>query len=99
MTLRKFMHGLSETGDLVHIQQPVDPYLEMAPIIAALDGRPVLFSSVVGSQFRVLTGLCSDRRYFAMALDCPVEELIFRMANALAAPQPAPLVERAEAPC
>ena len=68
-------------------------------MIAALDGRPVLFNHVAGSEFRVLSGQCSDRRYFALALGCPVEELVFRLADAYQAPQPPPLVARADAPC
>ena len=62
------MHAAGEAGTLVQIDKPVDPYLEMATIIAALDGRPVLFNQVAGSEFRVLSGQCSDRRHFAMTL-------------------------------
>ena len=76
------MQAAATAGALVQIDKPVDPYLEMATVIAALDGRPVLFNQVVGSEFRVLSGQCSDRRYFAMALGCEVDELIFRMAEA-----------------
>jgi UbiD family decarboxylase len=99
MGLRKFLHQVQQAGYLVHVEQPVDPYLEMAPVIAALDGQPVLFSNVTGSEFRVLSGQCSDRRYFALSLECPVDELVFRLAGALQSPQEPPRVDRAEAPC
>jgi UbiD family decarboxylase len=99
MTLRDFLHAARQAGYLVTIEQPVDPYLEMAPVIAALDGRPTLFNHVIGSEFRVLSGQCSDRRYFALALGCEVSELVFRLAGALAAPQAPPVVDRAAAPC
>lgn len=99
MTLRRFIRATQETGDLVVISRPVDPYLEMAPVIAALDGRPVLFNNVMGSEFRVLSGQCSDRRYFALSLDCPVDELVFRLADALTSPRTSPVVDPAEAPC
>ena len=82
LNLRTFIDKTRETGDLVTIQKPVDPYLEMAPVIAALDGRPVLFEQVAGSEFRVLSGQCSDRRYFALALGCQVDEVVFRLADA-----------------
>lgn len=99
MTLREFMQAAAAGGHLVTIDKPVDPYLEMAPVIAALDGRPVLFSHVVGSEYRVLSGQCSDRRYFALALGCQVHELIFRMADAYRLPQTPPRVAPADAPC
>ena len=67
-TLRTFLQAVDNAGALVQIDKPVDPYLEMATVVAALDGRPVLFNQVAGSGFRVLSGQCSDRRYFAMAL-------------------------------
>lgn len=98
-TLRDFIHQAREAGFLAEIRQPVDPNLEMAQVIAALDGQPVLFHDVVGSEFRVLSGQCSDRRYFAMALGCLVPDLLFRLADALDSPQKPPLVDRAAAPC
>jgi len=47
--------------------------------------------------FPVLTGMASDRRYFALALDCPPDQILFRLADAFRHPQPAPLVE--SGPC
>jgi UbiD family decarboxylase len=99
LNLRTFIDTVRETGDLVTIQKPVDPHLQMAPVIAALDGRPVLFGSVAGSEFRVLSGQCSDRRYFALALGCPIDQVVFRLADACRAPQPPPVVHRDDAPC
>ena len=98
-TLRVFLQAVDNAGALVQIDKPVDPYLEMATVIAAVDGRPVVFNQVAGSEFRVLSGQCSDRRYFAMALGCQVDELIFRMADAFQSPKPPPRVDRADAPC
>jgi len=57
----------------------------------------VLFNCVRGSAYRVLAGACSDRRYFGLALDTPADRLIFRLADALAEPQPPPLFD--EGPC
>lgn len=99
MNLRTFLDTVRATGDLVEIAKPVNPALEMAPVIAALDGRPVLFHDVVGSEFRVASGQCSDRRYFALALNCPPEEVMFRLADAYRSPQSPPRVARANAPC
>jgi 2,5-furandicarboxylate decarboxylase 1 len=82
---------------LVVADQEVDPFLEIAQVTAKLDGRPVLFNRVRGSTYRVLAGACSDRRYFGVALGAPPERLLFRLADALLAPQPPPAADTA--PC
>lgn len=88
MDLRSFIAAADMAGYLVTIDHEVDPYLEMARLIAEHDGRPVLFNRVKGSSYRVVAGVCSDRRYFGLALGVPAEQVIFRLAEALAAPRP-----------
>ncbi len=97
MDLRSFISQADSGGYLITVDREVDPYLEMARLAAELDGRPVLFNCVRGSAYRVLAGACSDRRYFGLALDTPADRLIFRLADALAEPQPPPLFD--EGPC
>jgi 2,5-furandicarboxylate decarboxylase 1 len=96
-SLRTFLAQAEAAGYLLTIRRPVNPHLEMARVIYALDGRPVLFTNVLDSDYRVASGICSDRRYFAMALGCQPEQLLFRLAGALAAPQTPPVVT--DAPC
>ena len=91
--VRSFISQADSGGHLITIDREVDPYLEMARLAAELDGRPVLFNCVRGSAYRVLAGACSDRRYFGLALDTPADRLIFRLADALAEPQPPPLLD------
>ena len=66
-TLRSFLHAARQSGDAIHIARPVDPYLEMASVIAALDGRPVVFDQVQDrsgpSEFKVISGVCSDSSF------------------------------------
>ena len=95
--LRSFISQADSGGYLITVDREVDPYLEMARLAAELDGQPVLFNRVCGSAYRVLAGACSDRRYFGLALDTPADRLIFRLADALAEPQPPPLFD--EGPC
>jgi len=97
MDLRSFLAQTETSGDLVTIGRPVDPRLEMARLIAALDGRPLKFNSVRGSTHQVVAGVCSDRGLFGLALGCPPDELLTHMAGALADPRPPQLV--ASAPC
>ncbi len=86
MDLHEFIAAADAAGYLVKIDHEVDPYLEIARLAAGLDGRPVLFTRVKGSAFPVIAGVCSDRRYFALALGVPPERVIFRLAEALEAP-------------
>ncbi len=88
MNLHQFIAAAEAAGLLVTIDRTVDPYLEIARLAAELDGRPVLFPHVKGSAFPVAAGVCSDRRYFGMALGAPAEQVMFRLADALAAPVP-----------
>ncbi len=96
--MRAFLEVAQKQGWLTTIRQEVDPYLELAAVAAALDGRPVLFSQVRGYPgWRVVTGVASDRRYFAKSLGCAPQQLLFELARAFAEPQPAPVVT--QAPC
>jgi len=60
----------------------------MARVINALDGHPVLFENVKGSDYRVAAGVCSQRAYFALDLGVPQEQLLFVLAKAYANPVP-----------
>jgi 2,5-furandicarboxylate decarboxylase 1 len=97
MSLRDFIEKVRTTGDLVEIERQVSPYLEMAQVINRLDGRPVLFPQVRGSECRVLAGVCSARRYFALDLGVSAEQLLFVLAEALANPVTPPLLD--SGPC
>lgn len=97
MDLREFVFAADQAGYLVRIEGETDPYLEMSRTIAQYDGRPILFERVKGSAYRVVAGVCSDRRHFALALRTPPDQLLFRLAAALADPQP--LTEVQDGPC
>ena len=96
MSLRDFIEQAAGSDDLVTIEKPVSVEYEVANVAHALDGRPVLFEQIKGHPgWRVLSGPCSDRRYFSMALGVPVEELVHHLAEALEKPAEPPLVESA----
>ncbi len=97
MNLRDFLSRIESADHLLTITRPVDPHLEMARVIGALDGRPLLFTHVKGSAYRVAAGFCAGRPYFALALGCQPRELLFRLAEALINRQPPPLADIA--PC
>ena len=97
MSLRSFIEKARQHGYLVIVDKEVDPHLEMARIINTLDGRPVLFTNVRGSDYRVVAGVCSARKYFALALDIEEAQLLPTLIEALTNPVEPEVV--ASAPC
>ncbi len=98
MDLRSFVEWAREKKSLVEIEQAVAPRFELARVMHALDGRPILFP--VLSDFpgwRALSGACAQREHFAAALECTVPDLIKKMANVIDNPEKPPLLE--SGPC
>jgi UbiD family decarboxylase len=98
MSFREFISQADQNGILVTINRPTSTDLELARVAHALDGQPVLFNNIDGyPRWRVCAGPCSNRRHFAMSLGVRENQLLHKLAEALEAPIPAPLVERG--PC
>ncbi len=98
MDLRRFLKWAADHGTLAQVEGVVDPHLELARLISALDGRPALFQELAGHPgWRLVSGLCGQRETFAAALGCSVGELVPRMAEALEAPQKPPVLD--QGPC
>jgi len=94
MEIREFITWAREAGSLVEIERTVDPHLELARAMVALDGRPVLFHALTGfSSWRAISGVCAQRQHFAAALGCTLPDLVHQMAGALAHPAPPPVLE------
>lgn len=86
MNLRSFIEKAREHGYLIVIDREVNPHLEIARVINALDRRPVLFTNVRGSDYRLVAGVCSARKYFALALDIEEAQLLPVLVEALENP-------------
>jgi len=98
MEIKEFVTWARETGGLVEIERAVDPHLELARVMYALDGQPVLFRTLTGFPgWQAVSGVCAQREHFAAALDCAVPDLIHRLADALAHPAPPPVLD--SGPC
>lgn len=97
MDLSAFLGWADSHNQLVRIERAVDPDLEMARVIRALEGRPLLFENPQRPGWRVATGICSRREHFAWALNTDVAGTVPRMIEALNSPVEPPLVT--EAPC
>jgi len=86
MNVRQFIEALETRGWLRHVHAPVDPRLELAQVVHALREEPTEFTSVTGWPGRVVAGLCSRRRQFALALDVAEDQLLQALVHALRAP-------------
>jgi 2,5-furandicarboxylate decarboxylase 1 len=98
MTLREFLKTLKDDGELTVIKKGVDPNLEMASVLNALDGKAVVFENVKGSPLDIAGGVCSSRDYFAKAMDVKKNKLLFKIAKAMNEPEEPEIVGREEAP-
>ena len=93
--MRTFIEALDKQGKLVRIKKETNPYLEAAEILKQYDGQTVLFEKVKGSSYRVAAGVCISRDLFAQAVGCSKDDLILRIADAIAKPSKNRVVEKA----
>ena len=95
--LRAFLDRLRRDGDLVTVESPVDPHLEVAEIhrrVIAAGGPALLFTNVQGSDFRLVTNLFGTARRAEMAFGERPLRLIRRLvelAETIMPPTPAKL--------
>lgn len=97
MNLRDFLAWAENEGELVSVARTVDPHLEMARVIHALEGRVVLFSDPGRPGWQVATGVCARREHFAWALGTDVLGIVPCLVDALRDPIAPP--QAAVAPC
>ena len=85
-SLHEFVQLLYEHGELVEIQSPVDPELELAEIhrrILLQSGPALLFKNVKGSNFPVVTNLFSSKKRLQIALGDDYEDVIGSLIQTL----------------
>lgn len=95
--LRRFLEWASGQRAVTTIDRPVDPTLEMARVIHALEGRVVLFTNPMWPGWQVASGVCSRREHLAWALGTDARGVTPRLVEALARPSSPPVGEGA--PC
>jgi 2,5-furandicarboxylate decarboxylase 1 len=92
MNLRSFLEWVDSEGKLVHVNCRVDPSMEMARVIHALEGQPILFSDPQRTGWRVVSGICARREHFAWALGVESSAIVPQLVRALEKPVAPPLV-------
>src|SRR4051812_9636207 len=82
--LRSFIETLRRGNDIVTVDAPVDPHLEVAEIhrrVIAAGGPALLFSNVKGSEFRLATNLFGTARRAELAFGERPLRLIRRLVH------------------
>ncbi|CCQ95492.1 4-hydroxybenzoate decarboxylase subunit C [[Clostridium] ultunense Esp] len=79
LNLRQYLETLRKEKDLVVIEVPVDPYLELAEIhrrVIEEEGPALLFTQVKGKSFPVVTNLFGTMRRVERAIGTKPEEMV-----------------------
>ncbi|MFH1126782.1 MAG: UbiD family decarboxylase [archaeon] len=97
MNLRTFIKDLEKRDQLIKIKKEVSTRYEMAEILAALDGKPVLFEKVKGCDTKVIGNLYSSRDLVADAIATEKQDIIRSMAKAINNLKAPKVIEKA--PC
>lgn len=95
--LRGFLEWVEGEGHLLTVDSAVEPNLEMARIIHAVDDRPILFNDPCRVGWRVVSGVCARREHFAWALGTDSLGIVPRLVEALHNPSRPVVIE--DAPC
>jgi 4-hydroxy-3-polyprenylbenzoate decarboxylase len=83
-SLRDFLEKLASAGQLVRIDKPIDPRLEIAEItrrVAAGGGPALLFEQVRGAAFPVVTNLLGTIDRLCLALEMPAPSDLTRVGE------------------
>ncbi len=97
MNVRDLISLHRDEGTLRVARSKLDAKFEVARLLAATDGTPILVPNVSGHSIAVAANLISTRALLARALGVPPANILRILADAAASPQQPPLVE--SAPC
>lgn len=89
LDLRSFINTLEECSELKRVRKQVSSKLELAAVVRKseiTDGPALLFENVVGSKIHVVSGLLSNNRRAAIALEVEEEKLLSKISEAMANP-------------
>ncbi|MFH1393599.1 MAG: UbiD family decarboxylase [Candidatus Micrarchaeota archaeon] len=92
-SLRDFVETLRSDKKLVAINKEVSKNLELAGVLLAFDGRPVMFNKVAHSKIPVVGNIFSTRQLVCDYLGIMRNELVPRLIDAMNNPVKPELVE------
>jgi UbiD family decarboxylase len=85
--VREFLKTLEKQGNLTKVKKTVNPRFELASVQSQLDGKTVVYEKVAGSKMKVVSGTCSSRQNFALALNTKKELLLKTLSRAAEKPK------------
>jgi 4-hydroxybenzoate decarboxylase subunit C len=88
--LSSFIQSLFKHNEIIEIDYPVDPYLEIAEIhrkVAAINGPALLFNNVKGSKFRVATNLFGSEKRMELAFPTHPEKTLEDLVELIKNPE------------
>lgn len=97
--LRGWLALLAERGELRTLTSEISADQDVAAVLEHADGRyAVRFTAVLGSRFPLVGNTIASRAHFALAMGCRPEEVVGRLAAAIAAPRPCTVVDTVRSP-
>jgi 2,5-furandicarboxylate decarboxylase 1 len=97
--LRCWLANLAGRGELRTLTSEINPDQDVAAVLEHADGRyAVRFDAVRGSAFPLVGNSVTGRAHFALAMDCPPERVVARLAAAIATPRACVTIEPRAAP-
>jgi UbiD family decarboxylase len=97
MSFRSYLQRLVERGDLVEINAPISKAYTIAGALKKLEPRPVLFSNVIESPFRIAGNFFCGKTAFTDYFGIAVNDLIPFLSRAIDRRSPPEVIEKA--PC
>ena len=86
-SFREFVTELKNDGTLIELKKPISSHLELAGVLHALDGRPVMAAQIKENPGAVVVGnVYSTKDLIAKYLGCKKNDLTAKLAHAIANP-------------
>ena len=97
-SFREFISELNADGMFVELKKPISTNLELAGVLHALDGRPVMAAQIRETPGAVVVGnVFSTKDLIARYLGCKKEELTAKLTKAIDSPSQPELVPKEKA--
>jgi len=92
-TFREFIETLKKEGDIEIAKKKISKNLDLAGLLVATNGKPVLFPEVEDSDFKAVGNVFSTRDLVCRCLGIKKDELVQKLVHATDNPKKPELVE------
>jgi UbiD family decarboxylase len=93
--LRAFLKHLEKSGDIIKINEPLSPRLEMAAALQRFDaGKAIMFEKTKGFDTKVVGGICGTRGRILQGLGIEAKDLYTRLQQAIKSPKKCEVAEK-----